>query len=118
MKKALILTSAATALLLTGLTAHARTSSDAEFRGYEQCVDAAKKESRGLVTNRNYYLEQDGTNTQYYINATRWEDTKRAKVRIDRQTAVSGQRLVSADVTQGHFTLDAQPSVRVEVAQK
>ena len=118
MKKALILTSAATALLLTGLTTHACTSSDAEFRGYGQCVDAAKKESRGLVTSRSYYVEKEGTDAQYYINATRWEDGKRADVRIDCQTAVRGQRLVSADITQGHFTLDAQPSVRVEVAQK
>ena len=47
MKKTAILTAASVALGF-GAVAEARTSSDAEFRGFQNCLSAAEKESDGL----------------------------------------------------------------------
>ena len=69
MKKSLILAAAAAAT--TGTAAYANHSSPAEFRGYENCVEAAAEQSNGLTTPRTYLLNKEGESTSYYINANR-----------------------------------------------
>ncbi len=116
MKTSLLATSAF-ALCLSATFAEARTSTDAEFRGYQQCVNAADRESRGLVPSRNYYLDK-GETSLYYVNATRWEEGERAAVRVACETDLRGHRLLSANVSPGHFTLDRTGSVTIDIAQK
>ena len=114
MRKTIIIT-AATALVGTATIAQARTSSDVEFRGYNNCVEAAENASNGLVPARNYYVNRDGADATYYINATRWEDGARAPVRISCETTTRGAQLVSKVIEDGRFT-NQSSTVRVEVA--
>ena len=114
MRKTIILT-AATALIGTASIAQARTSSDMEFRGYNTCLDAAENVSDGLVPSRQYFVNRDGADATYYINATRWEEGERAAVRISCETTTRGAQLVSKVIEDGRFTNDGS-TVRVEVA--
>lgn len=116
MKYLAIAVTTAGALLLAN-TGFAQTSSNAEFRGFQQCVDAIDRTSRGLVPARTYYIAKAGASAEYFINATRWENGEREAVRIACTTTNRGQRLLSADVEAGRYVNDAAPSVRVEVAQ-
>ena len=115
--KNVALIAASAALLATG-TASARTSSDVEFRGYNECLAAAKQESNGLVAGRTYLIERNGGDAEYFINATRWEEGVRNYVRINCQTTARGQRLVSANIAEGQFTTDPTGRVLIEVAGK
>ena len=115
MNKSIVLT-AATALLGFSAVVEARSSSEAELRGYNNCVAAVEKESNGLVPTREYLIDRSGDTTMYYVNATRWENGERANVRAACETAARGHRLVSATIEDGRFTRD-NTRVTVEVAQ-
>ena len=54
---------AATAALGMSATAHARSSSESEFRGYSTCVSYADQRSNGLVPEREYLIDKSGQNT-------------------------------------------------------
>lgn len=116
MKKAAI---AAVAVIALGGTAvaQARTSTPAEFRGYDNCVKAAEKESRGLVPFRQYLIDDNGATTLYYVNATRWEEGDRNHVRISCETRLKGNVLLSASIEEGRFD-NRQTRVTVELAGK
>ena len=115
---ALIAGLSAASLTLMSFSTQARVSTDAEFRGYSECLSAAKRDSKGLVPGRAYLIERDGANAEYFINATRWENGERAYVRINCTTAARGQRLVSTVIEPGRFDNDRNPRVSVEIAQK
>ncbi len=117
-KAALLTTSIAAALTFTGINAEARVSSDSEFRGYKQCLESADEQSKGLVTGRSYLIDKQGAHAEYFINATRWEDGERARVRINCETAGNGNQLLSSSIELGSFTTDPKARVRVEIAQK
>ena len=89
--------------LVTFGSAHARTSSDAELRGYNNCMKAAKKQTEGLVASRQYYVQKEQGSAWYYINATQWQDGERATARIACETTLRGHKLVSSNVEAGHF---------------
>lgn len=110
------LLAAATALVAFSAVAEARTSTTAEIRGYNNCVAEAKKDSIGLVVDKQYLIDKRGNNTRYYVNGTRWEDGERADIRVACETAARGQRLVSARIEDGNFTTH-QPRVRIDVAK-
>ena len=115
-KRTLIVSAAVTSIATAGL-AQARTSSEAEFRGYQNCLENASEESRGLVASREYLINKDGANTTYYVNATRWNDGERESVRIACETANRGVTLVNATTLEGRYTTD-DARVTVEVAKQ
>ena len=108
---------AATALTTSAFAVEARTSSPADFRGYQACVAAAERNSSGLVTTRHYYLEKEAGSTFYYINATRWNEGERDSVRIACETTNRGHKLVSSVIEQGRFSQAPSESQNVEIAQ-
>ena len=112
MKKTLVIAAAVAA----STTAYAQTSSTAEFRGYENCVDAVEEQSNGLTTPRSYLLNTAGEHTSYYINASRWEAGERAQVRISCETTKNGRVLLSSAVEPGRWVQDSRTRVRVELA--
>ena len=109
---------AATALTASAFAVEARTSSPADYRGYEACVAAADRDSNGLVPSRHYYLEKDAGTNYYYINATRWQDGARDSVRIACETTHRGHKLVSSVIEQGRFSQAPSNNQNVEIAQK
>ena len=116
MKKSLVIAAAVATTASTA--AFAQTSSPAEFRGYENCVDAAEAESNGLTTPRSYLLNTAGDNTSYYINASRWAAGEREQVRITCETTKNGRVLLSSAVEPGRWVQDSRTRVRVELASK
>lgn len=115
MKTPLLIAVALTATAAT-TAVQAKTSSPAEFRGYEKCVAAAEDESQGLRTKRSYLVNKQGENTNYFINGTRWESGDRAQVRISCETTDRGHTLLSALVEPGRWVQDKGARVRVELA--
>ncbi len=101
--------------LAYGAVVEARTSSDAEMRGYNNCVKAAKKESEGLVTSREYLINKDGATTEYFVNATRWEQGERNTIRVACETAHRGAKLISASIEEGRFVPETA-RVTIDVA--
>lgn len=118
LKSVLFSSSVFAALSLTGVAAEAKVSTEAELRGYQQCLNAAARESNGLVPTRNYYIDKEDAQTEYFINATRWENGERAYVRINCTTTARGERLLSADIDSGMYRNEPVPSVRVELASQ
>ncbi len=116
MNRTAIATVAVIALSSTAV-AQARTSTTAEFRGYDNCIKAAEKQSKGLVPSQRYLIEDNGTTTLYYVNATRWEDGDRNHVRIACETRLNGIVLVSTSIEEGRFD-NRQTQVTVELAEK
>ena len=112
----LALISAAALTTTVASVAEARTSSDAEYRGYTTCIAAADQQSNGLVPDRHYYVDKEREKVRYYINATRWEDGQRAPVAIACETKLRGAKLLDASITAGRFT-DREPVVTVELAE-
>ena len=106
-----------TAVLLAGVAvdADAKSSSAAEFRGYENCIDAADGEYAGLVTARDYFINRTPEMNQYFINGTAWVDGDRAQVRVACDTTRNGRKLLEFEVAQGVYVLD-QGQVNVRVA--
>jgi len=115
MKKSIAITAVAACLAFSAV-AEARTSSEGEMRGYDQCIEEAGRDSLGLVTSRNYLLDSAGESNFYYVNATRWEDGERHTVRLSCETSANGRHLINAGLDQGRFSQDAS-RVTVEVAQ-
>ena len=116
MKKstALIATVAAAAAVFTA-SAQAGTSSSSEFRGYNNCLEAASMPYKGVVADRAYYLNRAGSAQTYYINVTAWDNGDRVNLRITCDTSTNGRELLRSSIDSGRFQL-ARPSVRVEVA--
>ncbi len=115
--KTLTLATVVTASALLATTVEARTSSQAEFRGYTACVDAVSQSKQGLVPSRNYYMQKEGAVTRYFINATHWSDGERAPLRIDCRTELRGSKLIDAQVADGMFT-HVSRSKDLDIAQK
>ena len=116
MKTSIILTAMAATMSFSAIV-EARTSSDAEFNGYNTCLKQADRESNGLVPSRNYLIDESGATTLYYINATRWEDGERNTVRVACETSGRGSKLLSSNIEQGRFD-NKDTRVTVEVAQR
>ncbi|XOV82537.1 MAG: hypothetical protein ACFHXK_16960 [bacterium] len=102
MKNSLVIAAISVALAY-GSVVEARTSTDAEMRGYNNCVNAAKQESEGLVTSREYLINKERGITEYFVNATRWEQGERNTVRVACETAQRGAKLISASIEDGRF---------------
>ncbi len=116
MKKTAIITAATVALGFSAV-AQAQTSSDAEFRGLQNCLDAAEKESNGLVPSRQYLINKEGETNYYFVNATRWEEGERNAIRISCETNRQGSQLLSSTVQDGRYDTRGT-RVTVEVAQQ
>ena len=116
MKKTALVTAASVALGFSAV-AEARTSSDAEFRGLQNCLEAAEKDSNGLVASRQYLISKEGETNYYFVNATRWEDGERNRIRIACETNRQGSQLLSSTVQDGRYDTK-DPRVTVEVAQQ
>ena len=109
----LIIVAASLVSLSFAAVSHARTSSDSELRGYNQCLKAAKKQADGLVPSRQYYVQKEGGSAWYFINATQWQDGERANTRIACETSLRGLKLVNATVELGHFATAGSDSLNV-----
>lgn len=114
--KNIALVTATTLTLGISTYVDARPSSEQEFRGYQNCLEAAEKESRGLVASRQYLLNKEQRSNFYFVNATRWEDGQRNAVRIACETNHQGSRLLSSTVQDGRYDTRG-PRVTVDVAQ-
>ena len=113
--KILAFTAATVAAMTFATAVEARPSTDSELRGYNNCLEAAKADSEGLVPSREYLINKDGENTMYYVNATRWENGERNTIRVACETTKRGQSLVSASIEEGRF-VERDSRVTVEVA--
>ena len=115
MKAAALLASAAL-LTAAAVEVDAKSSTNTEFRGYENCVSAAEGETRGLVTSREYLIHRTPDMNQYFINASAWNEGERVRVRVACDTSRNGRRLLDLSVADGSYVLD-QGQVNVRVAQ-
>jgi len=113
MKKSLLFIAAVAAVF--SATAQAKLSSLSEFRGYNNCLDAATTPYEGVVANRAYYLSRAGSAQTYYINVTAWASGERVNLRITCDTSTNGRELLRSSIDSGRFKL-ARPNVRIEVA--
>ncbi len=114
MKTTLTVLSALTILL--AVTAQARPSQPSEFRGFETCIEAAKAEfTRGFVSNRTYFIDRDGTDNVYFINASAWQAGDRAVLRITCETSRNGRELLTYTSAPGRF-IPQRGQVSIEVA--
>jgi hypothetical protein len=114
MKKSAFIAALST-FLAYGAVIEARTSTDAELRGFNNCVKAAKQESNGLVTGREYLINKERGITEYFVNATRWEDGERNVVRVACETAQRGTKLLSANIEDGRFVQE-ETRITIDVA--
>ena len=105
----------AVATLGLSAPAEARSSSESELRGYTTCVGYAQERSNGLVPEREYLIDKSASTTQYFVNATRWEQGERNAIRVACETTRRGHDLVSATINDGRYTTKT-PTVTVEVA--
>ena len=116
MKKSFpFITTIAAVAAVFSATAQAKLSSTSEFRGYNNCLEAASTPYEGVVADRAYYLNRAGSAQTYYINVTAWHSGDRVNLRITCDTSTNGRELLRSSIDSGRFTL-ARPSVRVEVA--
>ena len=115
MKAAALLSAAA---LVAGLAvdAEATTSSAPEYRGFENCVDAADAELPGLVTSRDYFFGRTPEANRYFINGTAWDSGERVHVRVACDTTRNGRELLDYTIAEGTFVLDSG-RVDVRIAQ-
>lgn len=106
----------ATSLTL-GFSAYtdARPSSEKEFRGYQNCLKAAEKDSRGLVASRQYLINKEDDSHFYFVNATRWEDGARNAIRIACETDRQGHQLLGSTIRDGRYDT-RDPRVTIDVA--
>ncbi len=116
MKKTALVTAASVALGF-GTVAQAQTSSDAEFRGYQSCLEAADEVSNGLGASRQYLINKEGDTNLYFVNATRWEDGERNAIRVACETNRRGSVLLSKTIQDGRYDTN-RTRVTVEVAQQ
>ena len=103
------------AALIGASTAFAGGSSYAELRGFNKCVNAAERDSRGLVVSRNYLINAQDSSNEYFINGSRWEEGERAAVRINCETTRSGRKLLAMELQPGQY-IDSDTQVTIEVA--
>ena len=114
--KAAALLGSAVILASFAADVEAKPSNAAEFRGYENCVDAADADLAGLVTSREYFINRTPEMNQYFINGTAWDQGDRVQVRVACDTTRNGRQLLEFDVAQGTYVLD-RGQVNVRVAQ-
>ena len=110
MKKSPLMIAAAAALL--SATAVAGTSSPAEQRGYQACLEANEDQFRGLLVDRKYLLRDNEDSRSYFINATAWENAERVKVGFSCETTRNGRLLSNNGVAYTHYAPAAE-SVQV-----
>ena len=103
------------AALIGSAAAFAGTSSFAELRGFNKCVDKAERTSRGLIVSRNYLINNEDASNEYFINGSRWESGERAAVRINCETSRSGRKLLSYELQPGSY-INRDTEVTIEVA--
>lgn len=115
MKKTALITATSLAIGFSAV-ADARPSSNAEFRGYQNCLDAAEKSSHGLVPSRVYLINKEGESNRYFVNATRWEEGERNAIRIACETNRQGSKLLSSAVQDGRYDTKGT-RVTVEIAK-
>lgn len=96
-------------------TAQAKLSSTSEFRGYNNCLEAATTPYEGVVADRAYYLSRAGSARTYYINVTAWDSGERVNLRITCDTSTNGRELLRSSIDSGRFK-QARPTVHIEVA--
>ncbi|MCZ6642718.1 MAG: hypothetical protein O7F71_14155 [Gammaproteobacteria bacterium] len=116
MKKALTVLSALT-ILFAG-AALARPSQPSEFRGFETCIDAAKAEfTSGFVSNRTYFIDREGADNVYFINASALQAGDREPLMITCETSRNGRKLLAYSAAPGRF-IPQRGNVRIDVAGK
>lgn len=115
MKAAALLT-AATLVAGLAIDAEAKSSNPTEFRGFENCVDAAESDLSGLVTSREYLINRTPEMNQYFINGTAWSEGERVRVRVACDTTRNGRKLLELSTAEGTYVLD-RGQVNVRVAQ-
>jgi len=105
----------AAAAAVFSATAQAKLSSSSEFRGYNNCLEAATTPYKGVVADRAYYLSRAGSARTYYINVTAWDSGERVNLRITCDTSTNGRELLRSSIDSGRFK-QARPTVHIEVA--
>ena len=107
------------ALPLLGLAtlAEARPSTPAEFQGYQTCRNELAAKSDGLSTERSYLVRKHRTHRQYVINAARWEDGERARVRMACETDHRGTSILASRIESGRYT-HQNTRITIDVADR
>jgi hypothetical protein len=115
MKTPLLILSACLTGALSTTALAAPQSSTSEFRGYNACLDAEADRFEKLMPTRTYYLNDDGANRTYYINAKALVDGAWTTVGISCDTSRNGREVLSSRTVDSRFAAIA-PSADVQVA--
>ncbi len=83
--------------------AEARSSSHAELRGYQNCLEAASDEGVSLYPSRTYLIKQTSSENHYFINGYQWQNGERQPLRVACETSTSGRQLVNVEVANGRY---------------
>ncbi len=102
----------ASALLLLSGNAAATTSSEAELRGFNQCLSNVQGIDGKVVTPRTYLMKKTATDNHYFINLTTWVDGERTPVRVSCRTDHAGRTLLSQDLATGTYVSAASRNDR------
>ncbi len=74
-----------------------------ETRGYDNCLSAAENQTRNLVVEKTYFINEQSKTRTYYLNGLSVREGAWAPVRIACETTNSGNRLLTLNVETGHF---------------
>ena len=104
-----------TAAILSGAAQAAAPSSFTESKGYQNCVDAADRETQVIRIRSNYYIYEHDDSRRYYLNGQAFVGGQSQAVKIACDTTLSGNRVLSVSVDQGQYA--AREGSPMEVAR-
>ena len=86
-----------------------------ETRGYENCLSAAKDQTRNLAVEKTYFVNEQSKTRTFYLNGTAVEEGAWSPVRIACTTSNSGNRLLTINLQNGRYAGTLAPAA--ELAQ-
>lgn len=100
----------ATLLMMSGTALAADLSSFAESRGYQNCVDAAKREVQLVKVEADYFIYDSAESRRFYLNGHGFRNGDIGPVKIACDTTPSGNRLLGVSVDGGQYAaLEVEP---------
>jgi len=93
----------ASGLVLLSAAAIAGAKPLSETRGYDNCLSAAEDQTRNLVVEKTYFVNEQSKSRTYYLNALSVREGAWAPVRIACETSNSGNRLLTLNVENGRY---------------
>jgi len=93
----------ASGLILLSAAAIAGAKPLSETRGYDNCLSAAEDQTRNLVVEKTYFVNEQSKSRTYYLNALSVRKGAWAPARIACETSNSGNRLLTLKVETGRY---------------